>query len=77
MLRAALVVLVLALPARSQDRMPVDLELVLLADATSSIDAVELGLQRRGYAAALVDPQVLRAIRDGGAGSTNCRRKGR
>lgn len=45
---------------------PVDLELVLLADATSSIDAVELAMQRRGYAAALVDPDVLAAIATGG-----------
>jgi hypothetical protein len=46
---------------------PVDLELVLLADATSSIDGIELALQRRGYAAALVDPEVLAAIETGGA----------
>ena len=46
---------------------PVDLELLLLADSTSSIDDVEFALQRRGYAAALVDPEVLAAVRDGGA----------
>ena len=45
---------------------PVDLELLLLADATSSIDAVEMAIQRRGYASAMIDPEVLRAIRNGG-----------
>ena len=40
---------------------------MLLADATSSIDEVEMALQRRGYAAALVDPEVLGAIERGGA----------
>jgi uncharacterized protein DUF1194 len=67
MLRAALMLLVLALPARGQELEPVDLELVLLADATTSIDAVEMAIQRRGYAAALLDPEVQRAIRTGGA----------
>ncbi len=57
-----------ALPAGAQEaRVPVDLELLLLADATSSIDDVEFALQRQGYAAAMVDPQVLDAIRGGGA----------
>ena len=46
---------------------PVDLELLLLADSTSSIDDVEFGIQRRGYAAALVDPDVVAAVRGGGA----------
>jgi hypothetical protein len=64
MLRGILLLMLLGLPARAQQ--PVDLELLLLADATSSIDAVEHGLQRRGYGAALVDPAVLRAIETGG-----------
>jgi hypothetical protein len=67
MLRASLIALVLGWPAQAQERVPVDLELVLLADATSSIDAVELAIQRRGYAAALIDPEVLGAIEAGGA----------
>jgi hypothetical protein len=67
MLRGLLLVLTLALPARGQEREPVDLELLLLADATSSIDQIEHALQRQGYAAALVDPEVLAAIRAGGA----------
>jgi hypothetical protein len=75
MIRIAPVLLALVLastvsPARAADTAdlePVDLELVLLADATGSIDPVEIALQRRGYAEALADPQVLWAIRNGGA----------
>jgi hypothetical protein len=68
MLRAALLALVLAGSASAQQPEPerVDLELLLLADATSSIDAVEHALQRRGYAAALIDPEVLAAVRRSG-----------
>jgi hypothetical protein len=44
---------------------PVDLELVLAADASGSIDDGEFMLQRRGYAQALRDPRVLNAIRGG------------
>ncbi len=40
-----------------------DLELVLLADATGSIDNAEIEFQRRGYADAITDPAVLSAIR--------------
>lgn len=39
-----------------------DLELVLLADASGSIDASEIALQRQGYAQAITDPEVLAAI---------------
>ena len=46
---------------------PVDLELVLLADATGSIDETEIRLQRQGYADAMVDPEVLFAIANGGS----------
>jgi hypothetical protein len=72
MIRIAPVLLALSLasalsPAGAADLEPVDLELVLLADATGSIDPVEIALQRRGYAEALADPQVLWAIRNGGA----------
>lgn len=42
----------------------VDLELVLLTDASGSIDSVELDLQRRGYANAITSPEVLTAIGD-------------
>jgi hypothetical protein len=40
----------------------VDLLLVLAADVSRSIDDAEFNLQRKGYAAAITDPQVLRAI---------------
>ena len=40
----------------------VDLELVLLADASRSIDDGEIRLQRQGYAAAITHPDVLAAI---------------
>ena len=43
----------------------VDLELVLLADASRSIDDVEIKLQRHGYAAAITHPDVLAAITSG------------
>ncbi len=43
----------------------VDLELVLLADATGSIDDAEIRFQREGYAAAITDPDVLGAITGG------------
>lgn len=39
-----------------------DLELVLLADATGSIDDDEIRFQRRGYAEAITNPSVLNAI---------------
>lgn len=38
------------------------LELVLLADGSGSIDVEELAFQRQGYALALTDPAVIRAI---------------
>ena len=39
-----------------------DLEVVLAADVSRSIDDTEFELQRKGYAAALTDPRVLTAI---------------
>ncbi|MBM3524965.1 MAG: DUF1194 domain-containing protein [Alphaproteobacteria bacterium] len=54
--------LIAAVPGRSET---VDLQLVLAADVSSSIDDDEFALQRRGYAAALTDPRVLAAIRAG------------
>jgi hypothetical protein len=67
MLRALMLVIASALPAAAQPLETVDLELVLLADATGSIDDSEILLQRQGYAEAMVDPQVLWAIDNGGA----------
>ena len=43
----------------------VDLLLVLAADVSRSIDDAEFNLQRKGYAAAITDPRVLRAISGG------------
>src|SRR5215813_15301541 len=40
----------------------VDLEVILAADVSRSIDDTEFELQRKGYAAALTDPRVLTAI---------------
>jgi hypothetical protein len=40
------------------------LELVLLADASGSIDAGELAFQRQGYALALTDPEVIKVIQN-------------
>ena len=39
-----------------------DLEVILAADVSRSIDDAEFELQRKGYAAALTDPRVLTAI---------------
>ena len=52
-----------AAPVRAETE--VDLELVLLADATGSIDEDEIRFQRQGYAEAIADPAVLRAIGNG------------
>ncbi len=49
----------LALPAFAEE---VDLELVLLADASGSITQAEIDFQRQGYAEAITDPRVLSAI---------------
>jgi hypothetical protein len=43
----------------------VDLLLVLAADVARSIDEDEFNLQRKGYAQAMTDPRVLRAIAGG------------
>jgi Protein of unknown function (DUF1194) len=44
---------------------PVDLLLVLAADVSRSVDQQKFELQRKGYAAAISNPQVLDAIRSG------------
>jgi Protein of unknown function (DUF1194) len=46
----------------------VDLLLVLSSDVSRSIDAPKFKLQRDGYAAAIVNPRVIDAIRSGGLG---------
>lgn len=59
----ALAVAMLATAVRAAE--PVDLELVLLADASRSIDDDEIRFQRQHYAAAITHPEVLDAIRSG------------
>ena len=66
MLRLAVLLLIagiLSSPAAAQDK--VDLELVLLADASRSIDDKEVIFQRQGYAAAITHPDVLAVIAGG------------
>ena len=53
---------ILSAAAQSQE---VDLELVLLADASGSIDDAEIRFQRTGYAQAITHPDVLNAITGG------------
>ena len=50
------------MPSQNRSGTPVDLELVLLADATGSIDDREIFFQRQGYADAITDPDILAAI---------------
>lgn len=61
-----ILLLSIATPAVSQDT---DLELVLLADASGSIDQREIDFQRQGYAQAITDPEVLAAIANTAYGS--------
>lgn len=61
-----LLVVTAILTARPAEAEPVDLELVLLADSSGSIDDGEIRFQRENYAAALRDPEILSAIRVGG-----------
>jgi hypothetical protein len=65
MARTMAIVGLLALATGAAAAESVDLELVLLADASRSIDDGEIRLQREGYAAAITHPEVLRAIEQG------------
>ncbi|MEO1089444.1 MAG: DUF1194 domain-containing protein [Pseudomonadota bacterium] len=56
--------LAVAVPAAAED-LPVDLELVLAADVSLSMDLRELSLQRAGYVAAIQSPEVVAAIQSG------------
>ena len=53
--------------ARADDER-VDLLLVLAADISRSVDERKFRLQREGYAAAIVDPRVVRAMTGGATG---------
>ena len=50
-------------PARAAEG--VDLQVILTADVSRSVDDDEFELERKGYAAALSDPRVMAAIRKG------------
>lgn len=65
-MRCLVPLLFLPLPVHAQE---VDLELVLLADASGSITQSEIDFQRQGYATAITDPAVLNAIRSNLTGS--------
>ena len=66
----ALIAIILLLPgvltARAAEE--VDLLLVLSSDVSRSIDTPKFKLQRDGYAAAIVNPRVIQAIRSGALG---------
>lgn len=49
----------------AQERIEVDVELFLAVDVSRSMQPYELEIQRRGYAAALVSPEVQEAIAGG------------
>lgn len=55
-------------PAARADEGQVDLLLVLAADVSRSVDERKFKLQREGYAAAIVDPRVVRAMTAGANG---------
>lgn len=62
---ALLAALVGTAPSAWAQGSSVDLELVLLADVSGSIDDGEILFQRRGYATAINHPEVLWAISQG------------
>jgi hypothetical protein len=63
----ALVVVAVGLPvgAATADDNEVDLLLVLAADVSRSVDEQKFKLQREGYAAAITDPRVVKAMMQG------------
>lgn len=62
----ALSVLVLSAPAaEAQTRTKVDVELMLAVDVSYSMSSNEREIQRRGYATALRDPEIAKAITSG------------
>ena len=54
-----------ASPVAHAQRVAVDLELAFVVDASGSIDEAETRLQRQGYADALTNPSVLKAVSSG------------
>lgn len=57
-----------ATPAEGVNAGPVDVELVLAVDASSSMDEAEFALQRAGYVEALRHPEFINAVRSGAHG---------
>jgi len=53
----------------------VDLLLVLSSDVSRSVDARKFKLQRDGYAAAIVNPRVIQAIRSGALGKRGTKQR--
>ena len=62
---AALLLLAAAAGAAKAAGPPVDVALVLLTDVSRSIDDSEFLLEKKGYATAFTDPQVISAIQGG------------
>jgi hypothetical protein len=62
---AVALLFVLAVPLQAQSPEEVDLELVLMVDASGSVDQQEYRLQRGGYIQAFRDPRVIDAIGSG------------
>lgn len=65
---ALLVLAALFAPSPAAAQVDVDLELVLAVDISRSMDLDEQQLQRDGYVAALVHPEVVQAIQSGPSG---------
>jgi len=51
--------------ANAQDRIPVDLQLVIALDVSTSMDFEERTMQRDGFVAAFRDAEIVRAIQSG------------
>jgi hypothetical protein len=62
------VIAALASAARAQAAEPVDLQLVIAADTSSSIDDEKAALERAGVIAAFRSPDIVRAIQSGALG---------
>ncbi len=55
----------LSVPSIAQKKIPVDLELILMADGSGSVDDAEFLIQRQGYAKALRHPDIWHGISSG------------
>ncbi len=66
--RASALIAALAWCGQPAAAEPVDVELIIAADASSSVDSEEGRFQRSGYAAAFQNPKVVTAIRSGARG---------